>query len=89
MIQNPISNTLFTPLIVATAMIVILFFLPALIELKKPKDAGPRIISEDWTKLIISTFKVSITDIEEQQKFGYQPTMQIVYFLLALPNMEV
>ena len=69
---------LIATLIATTAIIIILFFLPAIIELKKPKDAGPRLISDDVPKIRISTLKVFITDIEEDQKFTYQSQSKLL-----------
>ena len=86
MIQDPAS--LIATLIATTAIIIILFFLPALIELKKPKDAGPRLINDNIPKIRISTLKLPITDIEEEQKFTYQSTIKIVGSLYSLPNLE-
>jgi hypothetical protein len=48
MIHN--LDLLIATLIGTTAIIIILFFLPAIIELKKPKDAGPRQINVDTTE---------------------------------------
>ena len=86
MIQDP--NTLIGVLIATTTIIIVLFFLPALIELKKPKDAGPRLLNDNIPKIRISILKVSITDIEEEQKFTYQSTIRTVGSLYALPNLE-
>ena len=86
MIQDP--NSLIATLIATTAIIIVLFFLPALIELKKPKDAGPRLINDNIPKIRIGTLKVPITDIEEEQKFTYQSTIKIADSLYTLPNLE-
>jgi len=48
MIQD--SDLLIATLIATIAIIIVLFFLPAIIELKKPKDAGPRQINDDQTE---------------------------------------
>jgi len=88
MIQYPNPNDLITALIATTVIIVILFFLPAVIELKKPKDAGPRLINDNIPKIRISTLKLPITDIEEEQKFTYQSTIKNVGSLYSLPNLE-
>jgi competence protein ComGC len=37
-------ETLIVTLIVIIVIFVVLLFLPAIIELKKPKDAGPRVL---------------------------------------------
>ncbi len=86
MIQN--QNSLIATLIAATAITIVLFFLPALIELKKPKDAGPRLISDNTPKIRISALKVLITDIEEEQKFTYQSTTKTADSLYILLNLE-
>ena len=88
MIQVPNPNVLIATMIITTAIVIILFFLPALIELKKPKDAGPRLIDDNIPKIRISSLKVTITDIEEEQKFTYQSTIKIADSLYTLPNLE-
>ncbi len=50
MIQNQNPDSLIATLIITIAIIIVLFFLPAIIELKKPKDAGPRKINDDIPK---------------------------------------
>ena len=82
-------NSLIATLIATTAIIIVLFFLPALIELKKPKDAGPRLIDDNIPKIRIGTLKIPIIDIEEEQKFTYQSTIKTADFLYTLPNLEV
>lgn len=87
MIQDP--NSLIATLIATTAIIIVLFFLPAIIEFKKPKDAGPRLINDNIPKIRIGTLKVPITDIEEEQKFTYQSTTKTVDSpLYILPDLE-
>ena len=87
MIQDP--DSLIATLIATIAIVIVLFFLPALIELKKPKDAGPRLINDDTTKIRISSLKVAITDIEEEQEFTYQSTTKTAGSLYALLDLEV
>jgi hypothetical protein len=88
MIPDQIPNTLVTSLAVAIAMIIILFFLPAIIELKRPKDAGPRIISDNPAKITLSMLKIPIIDIEERQKLNYQSAIRNAAFLYNIPNIE-
>ena len=85
MIQS--LNLLITALI-AIATVTLLMFLPAIIELKKPKDAGPRIITENFTKIGISTLKIPIINIEDDWKLDIQLTMKIASFLCFIPNLE-
>ena len=73
--------------IVATAAItIVLFFLPALIELKKPQDAGPRLISDNVPQIGIA--ETTIIDIEETRNFTYQSTIEIAFSLSALLTIE-
>ncbi len=83
-----ISYTLAT-LIAITTITFLLMFLPAIIELKKPKDAGPRLINDNIAKIRISTLKIPITNIEEEQKFDSQSTINIASFIYLIPNLEV
>ena len=86
MIHDP--SSLIASMIAGTAAIIVLFFLPALIELKIPKDAGPRLIDDNILKPRINTLKLPITDIEEEQKFTYQPTLKIADSCYTIPNLE-
>lgn len=86
MIQS--SYTLAT-LIAITTITFLLMFLPAIIELKKPKDAGPRLINDNIAKIRISTLKIPITNIEEEQKFDSKSTINIASFIYLIPNLEV
>ena len=86
MIQDP--NSLIATLIATTAIVIVLFFLPGLIELKKPKDAGPRLINDNISKISFSSLTVPVTDIEEEQKFTYQSTIEIAGSLSALLDLE-
>ena len=88
MIPGQTPNMLFTSLAAAIAMIIILFFLPAIIELKKPKDAGPRIINDNPAKITLGMLKIPIIDIEEGQKLTYQFTTKNAVFLNTIPNIE-
>ena len=88
MLMIQISNTLFTLTAIAT-ITFLLMFLPAVIELKKPKDAGPRLINDNIAKIRISTLKIPITNIEEEQKFDSQSTINIASFIYLIPNLEV
>lgn len=80
----------FTSLIVvlgaATAMIIALYFVPALIELKKPRDASPRVIFDVGARTL-SLLKTPLTDIQAD----WQLTLRLngsTDFLSSIPNME-
>ena len=61
-----------------------LMFMPALIELKRPQDAGPRLIQENFIVLSAPTQPLVLTDLESESK------IIITYerFLRFLPNLE-
>jgi hypothetical protein len=88
MIPSQIPNTLTASLATAIAMIIILFFLPAIIELKRPKDAGPRIINDNPAKMTLGMLKIPIIDIEEGQRLTYQSAIKNAAFLYTIPNIE-
>ena len=81
-------NTLIITLLATTTTTILLMFLPAIIELKKPKDAGPRLITENFAKIVLSTLKIPIINIEDDWKLDIQSTMKIASFLNVIPNLE-
>ena len=87
MIQD--SGSFVFTLAATIAIIIVLFFLPALIEFKKPKDEGPRSIKDDSAKIRISSLNVALIDIEEDQKFTYRSTTKTADILSALLDLEV
>jgi hypothetical protein len=64
-------------------------YLPAIIELRKPKDSGPRLINDNIAKIKISALEIPIANIEEEQKFDDQLTIGIASFFFLIPNLEV
>ena len=65
---------------------VALLFLPAIIELKKPKDSGPRLLNDSLAKIRISALQTALTNIEEDDN---SQTITLASFLYQLPNLEV
>jgi hypothetical protein len=80
-----ISNL--TPIIaVLTFVIPVLIFimlLPAIHELKKPKDEGPRTTMGDTPET-----QIRIVNIESEQKFDSAVTQQLANIMAVLPNLE-
>jgi hypothetical protein len=77
-------------LVVQTAIVtsvVMLLFLPAIVELKKPKDSGPRLIKENLESVRISEFITGIVDLEEEE--NDKSTLGLINFLCRFPNLEV
>jgi hypothetical protein len=88
-----------TPLLVILATIggvaatILLMFLPAMVELWKPKDAGPRLIAGNFptsiltlnNPLLMANFQPNLTDIEGELAI---PTIY-AKTLGFLPNIEL
>ncbi len=72
----------------ATALVVTLMFLPALIELKRPRDAGPRLIANSFAPWRLISLKSVLSDIEEEVKFDSKLDSRIAIFLNFVPNLE-
>ena len=80
--------TLIAAMATTVAMSVVLLFVPAIIELKKPQDAGPRCIPNASAQIRLSALKTALLNIEEELKFDSQLTSKIQSFLHFIPNLE-
>jgi hypothetical protein len=89
MIQVQIWIALIGSIITITSAVVTLYFLPAIIELKKPRDAGPRLISDTYAKAVLSMLSPRLLDIEEEQILTSQPSIKVAIFLYAIPSLEL
>jgi hypothetical protein len=88
MIPNPISTSLI--LIVGTPILVIIMFLPALLELRKPRDAGPRIIMEDVQGRLVGLSGVAVIgNIEDEHRFDRSLLPRLLNAIEVLPCLEV
>jgi hypothetical protein len=86
MIPNPIPTFILLTIGVLTFLFIML--LPSLIELKKPKDAGPKMIM-DCMFDILPKKDVLVMDIEEEQGFEKAFAEKVVGIISFLPNIEV
>jgi hypothetical protein len=86
MLEN-VSPTMFVALAFGVVMFVLFMFLPALLELRRPRDAGPRKIVED----VSPGRKLEIASMEETEKIEVDQAIvkKISNILSALPNLEV
>jgi hypothetical protein len=91
MIPNPTSTTLIIALS-GVSTIIFIMLLPALVELKRPKDAGPRMIMDD-----VPTFRrlqlkgiIQLPSIEEET-LGLDQSIskKIADIIAVLPNLDV
>ena len=77
-------------LIVATPILILIMFLPAFLELKKPKDGGPRMIMGSIPEVNTRTVHViHIANIEKEQKFDVSLIQTMAKIIEILPNLEV
>lgn len=88
MISN-LTPTLIAVIIIGAPSLILIMFLPALLELKKPKDSGPRKIMEDVSEMQGQMGKIiPIVNIEEEQKFDVALVKKIATIIAALPSLE-
>lgn len=86
MIPNPIPTFILLTLGVLTFLFIML--LPSLIELKKPKDAGPKMIAEYTFGTRSKTQDILMMDMEEEQAFDQIFIKKMVDIISFLPNIE-
>ena len=66
---------------------IFLMFLPIMIELKKHKDAGPRLIAEYFVQTGLGTLK-NLLNLEEEEPICSQLTFKTVVFPVFISNLE-
>jgi hypothetical protein len=76
-------------ILVVTPALILITFLPAFIELKKPKDGGPRRIVAELPKghLFITHFS-SVANIEDEQTFDRSLIQAMTKIIAVLPSLE-
>lgn len=89
MMLNPTPTTLIM-LCFGVLIFIFIMLLPALLELKKPKDAGPRMMLNDVSVLqqLQIVQKISIVNIEEDLGFDQMAVKKIANVIAMLPNLE-
>jgi hypothetical protein len=77
-------------IIAATPALILLMFLPAFVELKKPKDCGPRMIPMENSaiNLLITRF-IPFANIEDEQNFDSSLIQKMAKIVEVLPSLEV
>jgi hypothetical protein len=70
---------------------IIIMLLPAIIELKRPKDAGPRIILENgfYLQNLRVPLDIPSLEVDEQIEVNQKIFKKIVKVLTALPMLEI
>jgi hypothetical protein len=88
MIPTPTLTTFIT-LILGVSTFIFIMFLPALFELKKHKDAGPRLIMNDAPAMQTKMKAVLIVNVEEEYRFDKMLVKKMADVMAVLPNIEV
>jgi hypothetical protein len=77
-------------IIITTPVLILIMFLPAFIELKKPKDGGPRMITAEISEVnVLITHFIPIANIEDEQKFDSSLIQTMAKSIEVLPSLEV
>ena len=85
----PNLTAMITILTVTAPVLLLILFLPAIIELKKP-DRGPRMIMAEVPEVTLSLVHViPIVEIEAEQKFDSSLAPTMVKIISFLPSLEV
>ena len=86
MLEN-LALTTFVALAFGVVIFILLMFLPALLELRKPRDAGPRKIMDD---IIIGEWQMKIASIEKSEEIEIDQALvkKMANVLSVLPNLE-
>jgi len=87
MIPNSTPTT-FILLILGVSTFIFIMLLPALFELKRPKDAGPRTIVDHPLFTQPEVRKVPMANVEEEQRFDQKLAEKIADIIAVLPNLE-
>lgn len=89
MTPSPNLN-MFIMLTIGVSAFIIIMLLPALLELKKPKDAEPKPISNLVPSSKLGTIEIPLVDIEKgyekEETISMKPIIDLIAFL---PNLEV
>ncbi|MEM3703403.1 MAG: hypothetical protein QXX79_03150 [Candidatus Bathyarchaeia archaeon] len=78
------------PLSLAVLTFIIVMLLPALIELKKPKDAGPRIMLEEavYLQILNASLNIPLLDGDDEVELNQKIIERMVKVLAVLPRLE-
>jgi len=76
-------------LMLGVSTFIFIMLLPALLELKRHKDAGPRIIADDAHFIQLRIRSMPLVNVEEEQRFDQVLVKRIADIIAVLPNLEV
>jgi hypothetical protein len=86
----PNLTSILTVLMLGTPILILIMLLPVLVEIKKPKDAGPRMIMGNISEVPIQMMRmIPLANIEEKQNFDSALIQALAKIIGALPSLEV
>jgi hypothetical protein len=86
----PNLTSIIAILILGIPILILIMLLPALLELKKPKDGGPRMILDNISEVQIQIMRmIPIVSIEDEQKFDSALIRPLAKIIEVLPSLEV
>jgi hypothetical protein len=86
----PNLTSIIAILILGIPILILIMLLPALLELKKPKDGGPRMILDNISEVQIQIMRmIPIASIEDEQKFESALIQTLAKIIEVLPSSEV
>jgi hypothetical protein len=82
-------SSVFAVVVLGTPILLFIMFLPTVLELKKPRDAGPRLIMGDILGVATQVVQVPlIMNIEEDHEYNAVLIPAIGSILSFLPKLE-
>jgi hypothetical protein len=86
----PNLTSIITILVLGIPILILIMLLPAILELKKPKDEGPRMIMDNISEVQIQVMRrTPIINIENEQRFDSAIIQPLTKIIAVLPNLEV
>jgi hypothetical protein len=86
----PNLNSAILLVVVGAPTLILVIFLPAVLELRKPRDGGPRIIMNDLHGMVVRSFSAAtLVNIEEEMRFERSLLVRLVQVIEGLPCLEV
>jgi len=86
----PNLTSIIAILTLGVPLLILFMLLPAILELKKPKDGGPRRIMDNISEVQIQIMRTTpIVNIENEQRFDSAVIQPLSKIIAVLPNLEV
>ena len=85
----PNLTSIIAILILGIPILILIMLLPPLLELKKPKDGGPRMIMDNISEVQIQIMRmIPIASIEDEQKFDSALIQPLAKIIEVLPGLD-